>query len=162
MKKLLLGSLVGTALLSTLALTGCTSGTTINPTATVTVTASPSASADATAPSDSATSGAETDNSAVFPDGSKYTAPTNKPVTGDAAKKELQTYVDDYTKYVACAQGTACVANVGSFNVNCNTEAKPYTGAVLLGYTIEFSDTAKTKPTAVNCSYGAYGNPFSN
>lgn len=88
-------------------------------------------------------------NPSAEPDGSY----TSGPIEDKGVKDSLKKYVEDYTKYVSCEQGSTCVGTAGSITVDCNAAAKPSKQSVLTGYTIEYSDTAKTNPTAINCSW---------
>jgi hypothetical protein len=153
MKKNFIGiAFMGGALM--IALTGCTH---VGPQAPIpssstaasqgTDSTSPSAgSAQSEAPSTNPTEGSEP---SATPDDSYTSGPIDDKKVEDSLKK----YVEDYTKYVSCEQGASCVGTAGSLTVDCNTATKPSKQAVLTGYTIEYSDTAKTNPTAINCSW---------
>ena len=155
MRKSITLGLTGVAMFSALLLSGCSNAGPVTPLGTAS--SSPSAPSTET-PSKTPAPGEETPTEptegATEAPGEASDSPSTPEVVTDAGTQEqVGSYLSDYTTSVSCTPGEACTATAGTLTKDCNAEVSPYASSVLVGYTIEYADTAKTQPTSINCSW---------
>lgn len=76
------------------------------------------------------------------------TAPAATPGTEAWAE-----YDEKYTNFVAFNATDSHLINFAGISKDCDAEVSPAEGAYLDGYSIHYSDTAKTTPVDISCSW---------